>query len=210
MKDFQFTLTVAAVSMVAILSACGSSGSSGGGSGSGSGSSGGGSGSGSTASFYDKLADGDRLARRLDQLDLTPSANMPASGTATYVGLIGVEYDPGPGFANYDEAVGDLRLSADFSNSTITGSMANWVGRDAGRFSGQLDVTNGSITGNELGAVARGTLSANGQRGDVRLEMDGGFLGNSGQGVAGMVDGSVTYRDGYRGAVEGIFGAERR
>jgi hypothetical protein len=72
-EDFQFTLTVAAVSLVAILSACGSSGSSSGGSGSGS--SGGGSGTGSTASFYDKLADGDRLARRLDQLDLTPQQN---------------------------------------------------------------------------------------------------------------------------------------
>jgi hypothetical protein len=124
---------------------------------------------------------------------LPPLATMPTSGTATFAGYAGLTYTNTA--AQRAELVGTANLSADFANSSITGSLTNFIGGTVTDpktnsitnplpYVGSLKLANGTIgPGNAATANVSGKLTTVGLTVNVNSTVKGGFVGNPLQGV---------------------------
>lgn len=143
---------------------------------------------------------------------LEPTEEMPTTGTATYAGVALVDFGSDPG--GFRETLSRVTLNADFEEERVGGTMTDWASSFGDRIDsniqGSLTIFAGSITDNEMSALARGSLTGKGREARVDLVLDGDFVGDDADAVAGGIGGSVRYRHkGGSDAVSGIFGAER-
>lgn len=136
-----------------------------------------------TTEIDDGLADYNNAARDYNALredvlamPLSTSVDMPTVGSATYNGQAILRAD-----AADTALVGDARITADFSASTLSGNLNNFVGTvdgsEYGDFNGAIAIKGGEIGGASASALAgdiKGTLS----NGDDRVTVNGGIVGN--------------------------------
>lgn len=145
-----------------LMSACASSGGGGGGAG------------GSSASLAQMEREASRLTERAYELDATPTADMPTTGTATYNGLFVAleEYSP----RDWD-IVGRVNLTADFDNNEIGGSVSDVRRYDGVNYASAVRVENGVIVGNDFAADVAGDLDAQGSTTNLDGRIYGEFQG---------------------------------
>lgn len=127
---------------------------------------------------------------------------MPTSGQASYDGYAFIEMSETgqnvrPGDAGYEAVLGQMALSADFASGGVTGRIHNVGVEDGPTLGGQLDISDGRLTGNGLTGKVSGTLTG-AAMGDViaDLDMDGRFRGNDADAVGGIFTGDVTFGGG--------------
>lgn len=115
-------------------------------------------------------------------LAVTPVADLPVVGSATYEGTARIALDPLAGGTG-SELIGEAAITADFETATLTGQADGFYGTiDGGEvtsFDGTLFLSEGAIdtsgSGSEqIGASLNGTLSGGGDT----LVVDGGVTGN--------------------------------
>jgi len=116
------------------------------------------------------------LREDVQAMPLSTVIDMPTVGSATYEGQAVVRVD-----ATGTALIGDARISADFSDATLTGNLSNFTGTLDGSNYGDV---NGSIAIKE-GEI--GVASASGLTGDIKgllsngddqLSINGGIAGN--------------------------------
>lgn len=180
----KFVKLAALLGTVSILAACGGGG--------------GGGGGGTDRQFNNFI----RLERELaTNTDVT--SPMPTRGSATYSGSA-VLYDraqaEGMSEREFEElTLNDLRgmvrytsdvdLRADFSNSTISGSLDNFNSAEHGAVEGRVDLESGVIS-RRGSAVARldGDLVVNGRQRGAQGRLAGDFWGSDANELSGDVD----------------------
>ena len=137
---------------------------------------------------------------------LTQTANMP-TGTFNYTGVAG--FTDGTQSADFIAqnagTAADVNLQANFDESTIAGSFTNFITENNVRGTGQIDLRNGTITGNTFNANATGKVNYNGTDLVAQGVVNGGFVGNSADAMFGRVDGTLG-----GDTVSGLIGAERQ
>jgi hypothetical protein len=120
-----------------------------------------------------------------EDLVVTPLADLPTTGTATYEGTALIALDAiGGGSAS--ELIGTAAITADFAASTLSGEAGGFYGTvDGGEvaaFEGQIFVSQGTInrtgTGDQIGADVNGTLQGGGDTLVVDGTVAGNFLGD--------------------------------
>ena len=116
------------------------------------------------------------LREDVQAMPLSTAIDMPTVGSATYDGQAVVRVD-----ATGTALVGDARISADFSDATLTGNLNNFTGTMDGNTYGDV---NGSIAikGGEIGVASAsgltGDIKGSLSNGDDRLSINGGIVGN--------------------------------
>ena len=122
-----------------------------------------GGGGGEVASFASLKQEAANIDKIYQQQFTTDAENIPV-GTFTYNGVL--VFDHGDAnFPGEDGSVlltgdytGDATLEADFTNSTVTGAITNFVNKDNEYPSGTVEIFNGKIVTNTFSADANGTL----------------------------------------------------
>lgn len=147
-------------------------------------------------------------------LGFTDPASLPTSGSANYLGVMGVAVDPGSPDAI--TAIGALEMTVQFGSDSLSGRVTDVIDEDDGRYQGTLSITNGDI--NRAADVTSeftyfadldGTLvSPDGQSLTVDALMAGDLLG-PGSYTEGGVSGFVTSANGTS-SLEGGYIAERQ
>jgi hypothetical protein len=167
---------------------------------------GGGGGGGGGSDFATRGVQAANLLADYGNAPLTQVANMP-TGTFNYKGVAGINF----GNVSIDyiasnaEILADANLQANFDDNTISGSFTNFIDYTNTRGAGQVDLRNGTITGNEFTANATGSVTTNGNPLVVQGVLNGGFLGASADALTGRFDGT------YGGnTVSGLVGAEKQ
>lgn len=198
-----------------LLSGCmGSSGGSGSSPPPGGGGGGGGGLPGETFATHDPAAVA--MESRIDAMSETQAR--PTSGRANYDGYAFIEMNMTgqnvrPGDEGYEAALGQMALTADFAGEgSVTGRIHNVGVEEGPTLGGQLDISEGRLTGNGLTGKVSGTLTGS-DMGDVTadLDMDGRFRGNDADAVVGGFTGGVMFGNGQNRVVGGDSGfiAER-
>lgn len=144
--------------------------------------------------YSDREADALSLYSELETLGFSDPASLPFTpGTVTYVGALGVA-EPFGG-----AVVGDLEVGVRFADSTLSGTVDNFIDNFNESYSGSLAITNGSIdrttdlnTQYTFVADVDGVLYANGSSTLVNALMLGDFTGASQEGMIGILSGSAT------------------
>ena len=156
------------------------------------------------SSFDGQIVDALDFIRMGDDLDATDASDMPTSGSVGYTGVAGFAYDEAPGgnAANY-EVMADVSLEADFEDGDITGTFDNFNTVDDMEMDGSLTVTEGTIdgttmTGNAIGDFVDGTDAV-----IWNLELAGEFLGDEGEYIYGIANGTA---DNGGSEVTDVFG----
>jgi hypothetical protein len=213
------------IASTVFLTACGSSsedssgGSFGGGligglggeEGSGDGPSGGGSSGGGTVAQdtnFDDLGvefDGYRDQFTLG-IDRFAPASLPDGGNATYNGVLSLSLEEGSTVSPGGSLLirGDMIVTADFGDDTLSGRVDNFSDSDADTYTGNLDITNGTI--NNLAPAFIVTYAAdidgdltNDRTGD-NLDVDaffvGDFYGDNAELMGGVIRGEISTPDG--------------
>lgn len=113
-------------------------------------------------SFETIASEGRSLVAQYGAAEATDPANMPTTGTATYNGAAAYssDYSSAVNIAQYAETVSDVTLTADFANSTVTGTADNFhtVATPNVTLNGSLSL-NGTITGNTFSTDLSGTVT---------------------------------------------------
>lgn len=167
-------MPLVAVACVTLLSACGGS-------------------STGVSSFEALSSRGQALLSQYGSAPVTDVANMPTTGTATYRGVAAYssDYSSPVNIAQYATTVSDIELTANFANSTISGRADNFQQRVDPNISmsGQVDVVNGTISGNTFSAALSGTINESGYGLTVPVNysgsVNGEFVGSGAEAVRG-------------------------
>ncbi|MGJ8530434.1 hypothetical protein [Maritalea sp.] len=138
---------------------------------------------------YDEASD---IYDAAENDELTEASDELMSGTATLSGAIGIS-DIGD---DEDlEAIGELSLTADFTNGEVTGSAYSFGIYDGDgeldtSLTGSLDI-DGDISGTSMTADLTGTLSDDEEH-DIDMDMEGTFYEYDGAlAVAGDLSGTI-------------------
>lgn len=177
------------------------------------------------SSFSQLAAEGDRLVTLYGNATPTNPASMPV-GTATYRGVAAYSSstsDPSR-IVETARTVSALELTANFDADTINGRAYNFQVNEPAlpgiTMSGQLDISNGIISGNGLQANISGVLTERYQNISLPVTyngtLSGAFVGSNAQAIAGTGAAIGTF-DGraYGGSANetvtsyAVFGAER-
>lgn len=121
----------------------------------------------------------------------TNVTNMPI-GEFNYKGVAGFNFGNRSNayIASNAQALGDVNLQANFTNSTISGSMTNFVDYENTPGVGRVDLRNGVISGNAFAADATGTVTLAGEPLVVQSNLVGGFAGTQAEALIGRMDGT--------------------
>jgi hypothetical protein len=127
----------------------------------------------------------------LDRINLMPgtsSANVPTTGSAVYSGtLAGVVVLPSR-IGDPATFLGNVDVTTDFSDNTLTGSARNFVGTSGGvsselvSYSGTMAISAGDFGGTDRSVVTgtvSGELSSQGDVFAINGAMSGGFYGDN-------------------------------
>lgn len=169
-----------------------------------------------TRASFDQVANQARsLFNEQVDIDYTPDANVPVSGSATYSGAAAYKADssipPDLDYPDYQNAiltnpefVSEVKLTANFGSSSISGVFSNFHSATAGPLDGGLRISNGTIDGNGFSGDVSGNV---GVPGAVRPAIGiayGGFVGDGAEYVFGDVEmDSLAIESGER--VYGVF-----
>ena len=125
-----------------------------------------------TADFATKGIQAANLVADYDSAPLTSIANMP-SGTYNYTGVGGFVFGNRTNeyIATQALALGDVKLQANFTTNTISGSLTNFVDYNNIPGAGQVNLRNGVINGNVFSADATGSVTACGASTDSALRL---------------------------------------
>lgn len=198
MKFFQY---LAAASLTVSMAACSSTG----------GGEDGGDGSTTTVDLPDEFSSLEDLLTKVDAGSLSEADNSLMSGTVSMSGAIGVA---DVGDAGDEEVIGNLSLSVDFNDGSVSGTATGFDVYDANgtqgdAIGGTLTVAGaaGSITGTSINADVDGTLVD----GPDNIGVDGTISGtfynyNDDLAAAGDFNATLTTPDGSED-VEGGFAA---
>jgi hypothetical protein len=161
--------------------------------------------------FASLSSEGLAITNRLFELDITPIANMPISGSSSFSGVgaySASETDLERVIMNPD-TVSKVDFNANFARSTLTGKAHDFRSADGGEVSGVLNITNGNITDNVFDADISGTLNNRGVPVDYSGDVIGAFGGNNAGFLAG--NGSATGTSaGYQPqTITAVFAAEK-
>lgn len=115
-----------------------------------------------SSSFETIASEGQALIAQYGAAPTTDVANMPTTGTATYEGAAAysTQYSSAVAISQNATTVSDVTLTADFANSTVTGTADNFhtVSTPNVTLSGSLSL-NGNITGNTFNTNLNGTVT---------------------------------------------------
>ncbi len=138
----------------------------------------------------------------LGELDLSgASLGAPSLANATYNGLVGLEEFDSSDPTTETLYIGRATLNANFNQSTISGTTANFFKADGtvdttniiNQVGGTIPLSNGVINGDTFMADYTGSLTDGGRSFSINATIDGGFLNNGGQNmVLGIVSGTST------------------
>lgn len=131
---------------------------------------------------------------------LTPSQNMPVSGSTTYsgVGIVVAETRPGEDLI----ALGDAEMNVNFSRGSANGTVENFVNENDVAVSGTVRVDSiGSISGSRVATIGSGVLTEQGRSTRIDVSGQGEFVGTNAEGLFIFMDGTAL-TDGYIGDVE--------
>lgn len=153
------------------------------------------------ATTNNQIEGADAMLTCLNSLDVTPTAQMPTSGSAKYNGYILGKFDPSP--TATDNIIGNAVLTANFDGvGSVSGTMSNFSSTAQGKLSGTLLLTSGAIVGNVFVANVNGVLSGYGSETiTIATSGSGGFLGIDAQGIAVDTTGSADFSGGHSGSM---------
>ncbi len=150
----------------------------------------------------DRVAAAGQMSDCLNTLQVTPVAQMPTVGTATYNGFVTGTMQTASGS---DSLVGDASLTASFaSNSTsVAGTLGNFASGNGVTISGTLAVaaaTPALFPSNTLTGNITGSLTYGGSAATFAVPVNGGYLGDGADAItlinpadsAGNATGTVT------------------
>ncbi|WP_145111087.1 transferrin-binding protein-like solute binding protein [Cereibacter sediminicola] len=164
---------------------------------------------------FDSLATrGDSLIEKYEVVELTPVGSMPTAGTASYEGVAGyffseAAYDAAESAADAD-VLSTVSLTANFSDSSIAGSLGNFKDREGVSVSGSVAIKDGQIMDNVFMADLDGSITAENETATVRGVTYGGFVGGTAEAVMGAIEADIIHGPSD---VEGLYGefiAERK
>ena len=131
-------------------------------------------------------------------IDYTPAANVPVSGTATYLGAAAYKTDsnipPDLDYPDYENAiltnpefVSEMKLTANFGSSSINGVFSNFHSAAAGPLDGGLRITNGTIDGGSFAGDVSGNVGVPGAVRPAIGTTSGDFVGDGAEYVLGYI-----------------------
>lgn len=126
----------------------------------------------------------DQMVTCVNSMPVTPTANMPTSGSATYTGFMVGDIQPASGPS--DAIIGDTSLTASFAGGgSVSGTVSNVASSTNGALTGNLAISGGSIVGNlALGTSISGTLTGYGAESvTISGNLAGGFVGDNADGI---------------------------
>lgn len=198
--------TIAAVGVISVLGACG----------------GGSSGDGlpSFESVDDAVAAAAAAQDRIDAFDLTPLAEIPTTGSATYEGVIAINDEDATDAADAS-VLGGVAITLDFADAAnATGTAGNFLDTAGTPVDGTLTFSNfGYAQGTNNGSVTAeldGQLANVGRTGtdaDYIYDMQGGglFQGDNAAAITLLMNGAVSEVGGtVDRQVTGAFNVERQ
>ncbi|MEY1555083.1 hypothetical protein AB3Y40_05560 [Yoonia sp. R2331] len=161
----------------------------------------------SAALSFAEIADiADDVNRGYNAVGITPKAQVPISGGATYQGAVGGTVAVQ---GNVTDVAGVMAMDVDFSRDRVGGLLGNFVTRAGDPIDGTLSLNNGVLNRQSnsqqvaIFADVDGNLrSAAGEfiTVDARLR-NSGFKGNDVQFIGGDITGDI-YVDGVRGDLD--------
>jgi hypothetical protein len=175
------------------------------------------------ASFSELSTLASKLFDEQDPLPVTPVANMPVSGTATYSGAAAykssADVDDTLNYPDYQRAildnpawVSDVKLTANFASDTVAGKFSNFQSAVSGPLGGEINFDNAGIRRDGSGDYAdfEGPVSGIVDSVGVVGSVFGEFVGDSAEYILGRIDADL---DGANtlGAtsVNGVFTAKQ-
>ncbi len=147
----------------------------------------------------------DALTSRVENMSAT--ATLPSSGSASYTGLIGATASA-PGFGVL-HVTADTTLDAHFGTQTITGSFGQVISSDGTPVSGSGTFSNGTIGIAGIDADVGGTFSTGGQNYGVKGTIDGFFLGSGANAIGATLNANLRQGGSPVGSLTGEIWAER-
>jgi len=185
-----FARPAACVTTFALLTACG--------------------GSSEPLSFLSLAETGAGLAEEVATIPYTDPSTLPTSDSATYGGAMLLDV------VELGTAVGQMTLTANFKNSTVSGNVRNIFTADEEAMSGSLDIANSPIdrTADIVNfytyeASLTGELTDSNGIYDVDATMLGDFTGTDHRYVEGIVVGGVEFEGEDYDILNGEFYGER-
>lgn len=143
--------------------------------------------------LQDALEEAESLLAFVNPLGVTPTADLPMSGSATYDGFIAFS-----GVGVDESFIGDLSLDVNFANNSISGSATDFLDNSENAYTGTLVVDGGAIdrsadpqTDVQFDADIGGTLADGGASRTIDGELKGYFVGSNQSAVVGSVSGTV-------------------
>ena len=134
-------------------------------------------------------------------IEMTPTADMPSTGNASYQGYLDLALAP----AGQDRmgVLMDANLTADFGSATLTGNFDKPIRQDGRAISGAAVLSGGTITGTSAAGQIEGMVAVPGASYMLDGALDGTFLGGAAMGLGGDVTGTLRETGGPAGGVSG-------
>jgi hypothetical protein len=173
------------------------------------------------ASFSELSTLASKLFDEQDPLPVTPVANMPVSGTATYSGAAAykssADVDDTLDYPDYQRAildnptwVSDVKMTANFASDTVAGKFSNFQSAVSGPLNGEInfgyiDILTDSSSGfSDFEGTALGRVDSVAVVGSVFGE----FVGDSAEFILGRIEFEGETNPGATG-VNGVFTAKQ-
>lgn len=176
-------------------------------------------GGGSDGPSFNSLAnEGNALISR--HFEAAPTVLMPETGSASYNGVAAysVFYSDPIDILTDPDSLSEMQMTANFGSNTLSGRAYNFRSYDETiSMSGELSITNGSISGNSFTADVGGTIREIGDgfdiTGDYYGSLNGEFYGEAAEALFGFGTATGTPRPPYDGLgsleVNSVFIAEQ-
>lgn len=130
---------------------------------------------------------------------------LPTSGTARYEGF--AQIDPDDGVDRI--LLSRLQIDLDFRTAAIDGELDNFVWQDEERVSGEVDISNGAITGTQLEFDLNGILEDSVGRATIAARATAVFQGEEADGLLGGANGTFAREGAAPVAIDSSFVAAR-
>ena len=143
------------------------------------------------AGYDDQIITTLDLMTALEGSSITPSDQIPTSGSVGYTGVVGFSEEAPGDILTYD-MMADLSLQADFGTGAVTGTMDNFNTRDDVDMNGSLTLTEGQVAGTGFTANAIGAFT-DGTTAEIwDLDVNADFVGAGGSGIMGTATGTIS------------------
>lgn len=159
---------------------------------------------------YDELlSDGRVIFNGATSTPVTPEADMPDSGSASYAGVAALAQGGPLSGIDDGQLLGTMEMEADFAGNAVSGRMGNFREEFTDTaHEGELALANGQVSGNGFTADISGELTPpGGATASYDGTLDGRFRGAAGEIVEGDVSGTITLPSSGTNLFYGLFAA---